>query len=67
MSENEKFQQQIAVLNARAQNVNLAFNDLFREVGELVKRVAELEKENSELKNKENTELKAKQEKASKH
>ena len=67
MSENEKFQQQIAVLNARAQNVNLAFNDLFREVGELVKRVVELEKENSELKNKENTELKAKQEKASKH
>jgi hypothetical protein len=66
VSGNERFQQQIAVLNMRAQNVSLAFNDLLREVGAIVKRVAEMEKENSELKNKENTELKAKQEKTSK-
>jgi uncharacterized protein Yka (UPF0111/DUF47 family) len=50
----EKMQQQLAVLNARVQNVNLAFNDLLRDMNELLKahaeRVAELEKENSELK-----------------
>lgn len=50
----EKMQQQLAVLNARVQNVNLAFNDLLRDMNELLKahaeRIAELEKENAELK-----------------
>jgi hypothetical protein len=50
----EKIQQQQAVLNARVQNVNLAFNDLLRDVSALVKahgeRIAELENENAELK-----------------
>lgn len=38
----------------RVQNVNLAFNDLLRDMNELLKtyaaRIAELEKENAELK-----------------
>ena len=50
----EKMQQQLAVLSMRAQNVNLAFNDLLRDMNELLKthnaRIAELEKENAELK-----------------
>jgi glycine cleavage system regulatory protein len=59
----EKTKQQLTVLNMRVQNVNLAFNDLLRDMTELFKthtaRIAELEKENAELK--------AKQEKTSKH
>jgi uncharacterized protein Yka (UPF0111/DUF47 family) len=59
----EKTQQQMAVLNMRIQNMNLAFNDLLRDINELLKtyaaRIAELEKENAELK--------AKNEKTSKH
>ena len=47
-------QQQLAVLTMRVQNVNLAFNDLLRDMNELLKtyaaRIAELEKENAELK-----------------
>jgi len=47
----------------RIQNMNLAFNDLLRDINELLKtyaaRIAELEKENAELK--------AKNEKTSKH
>jgi hypothetical protein len=47
-------QQQLAVLNMRVQNVNLAFNDLLHDMAELFKthtaRIAELEKENAELK-----------------
>ena len=54
MSENEKFQQHLTVLSMRAQNVNLAFNDFLREVSTLSKayadKIAELEKENAELK-----------------
>ncbi|MCW4048063.1 MAG: hypothetical protein NWE99_10985 [Candidatus Bathyarchaeota archaeon] len=54
MSENDEIQRRLAVLNARVQNVNLAFNDLLREMGELVKaysdRMITLEKENAELK-----------------
>lgn len=50
----EKMQQQLAILNMRVQNVNLAFNDLLRDMNELLKtyaaRIAELEKENAELK-----------------
>jgi uncharacterized protein Yka (UPF0111/DUF47 family) len=50
----EKMQQQLAVLNMRIQNMNLAFNDLLRDTNELLKanaeRIAELEKENAELK-----------------
>ncbi len=50
MNVNEQFQQRLAVLNVRVQTVNLAFNDLLGEMGELVKayadRVTELEKEN---------------------
>ncbi len=50
----EKMQQQLAVLNMRVQNVNLAFNDLLRDMSALSKayaeRIAELEKENAELK-----------------
>ena len=46
--------QQLAVLNMRVQNVNLAFNDLLRDMNELLKtyasKIAELEKENAELK-----------------
>jgi hypothetical protein len=58
----EKTQQQLAVLNMRIQNMNLAFNDLLRDMTELFKtqtaRINELEKENAELK--------AKQEKTNK-
>lgn len=50
----EEIQRRLAVLNVRVKNVNLALNDLLREMGELVKayadRVAGLEKENAELK-----------------
>jgi hypothetical protein len=50
----EKIQHQLAVLNARVQNVNLTFNDLLRDMNELFKtyvaRIAELEKENADLK-----------------
>ncbi|MBT0159746.1 hypothetical protein G4O51_07155 [Candidatus Bathyarchaeota archaeon A05DMB-2] len=52
MSEKMQQQQQLAVLNMRVQNVNLAFNDLLRDMNELLKtyatRIAELEKENAE-------------------
>ncbi|MBT0160770.1 hypothetical protein G4O51_12390 [Candidatus Bathyarchaeota archaeon A05DMB-2] len=45
---NEEFQRRLAVLNMRVQNVNLAFNDLLREISDVLKayadRVAELEK-----------------------
>lgn len=50
----EKIQHQLAVLNARVQNMNLTFNDLLRDMNELFKtyvaRIAELEKENADLK-----------------
>jgi uncharacterized protein Yka (UPF0111/DUF47 family) len=50
----EKIQQPLAVLNMRIQNLNLAFNDLLHDMNELLKthaaRIAELEKENAELK-----------------
>jgi uncharacterized protein Yka (UPF0111/DUF47 family) len=50
----EKMQQQLAILNMRIQNLNLAFNDLLHDMNELLKmhaaRIAELEKENAELK-----------------
>jgi len=49
-------QQHIAMLNARIQNVNLAQNDLLREIEATIKMFASinaaLEKENAELQDK---------------
>ena len=50
----QAMQQQIALLNARITNVNISISDLLREMDATFKafaaRVAELEKENAELK-----------------
>jgi hypothetical protein len=58
----QKIPQQLAVLNMRIQNVNLALNDLLRDMSSLskayIERITELEKENADLK--------AKQEKTNK-
>jgi hypothetical protein len=58
----QKIPQQLAVLNMRIQNVNLALNDLLRDMSSLSKayteRITELETENADLK--------AKQEKTNK-
>ncbi len=49
-----EFKQQIGILNARISNVNLAVNDLLREMDgtfkAMVATIAALQKENAELK-----------------